>query len=398
MVPKRALPAMRNPLLEASQTPEYEDLVSRRRLGQTESRAKGKPPVIIDFAHLRAPLPQDLHGAELFGDDAPDAYYLMRRSSDGYVSATGMFKAAFPRATQADEQTERKYLQELGTTSKNETAGNIWVPPTHALQLAEQYGISTWIRALLDPAPVEKVPADAKKHIAMPPPFHPLTDNPLFTALTTTPAAPPTGGRGRGRLRSSSPGRSPAKKTASPRKGRTTKASAAAAAAAAAALDHLPPGVHFEAPSESTGDNKPGLPTMEEENIHVDVDTAHQTNGDLETSYTNVRVELPPKMEDMKEPESPEEMIARAKEMVETAERMAGGSDGSSAITKSIMRKRKADELEIDEEDEKVNGITRPSKKSKTLERQLRQEKIKSRAWTGLSITLAIGAILPYVL
>ncbi len=257
-----------------------------------------------------------------------------------------------------------------------------------ALQLAEQYGITTWIRALLDPAPVEKVAADAKKQISAPPPFHPLTDNPLFTQSTTAPA--PTGGRGRGRLRSSSPGRSPAKKAVSPRKGRTTKASAAAAAAAAAALDHLPPDVHLEAPSDGAGD-KHGLPPLDEETIHVDVNTAHQTNGDVDSSYTNVRVELPPKMSDMKEPESPEEMIARAKEMVSTAERLAGGGSGT---TKTI-RKRKADQIEVDDddEDEQVNGITRPSKKTKTLQHQLRQEKIKARAWTGLSLTLAIGCV-----
>jgi hypothetical protein len=110
MSTERTLPKKRNPLLAPERTPDRRqpypscvvtirltcfvdaELVSIRRLGQTDLSVKPgqvgtsnatKPENlgIFDYAHLRAPLPENLKSSEIFapipGKPNPGAYFLM---------------------------------------------------------------------------------------------------------------------------------------------------------------------------------------------------------------------------------------------------------------------------------------------------------------------------------
>lgn len=45
------------------------------------------------------------------------------------MSATGMFKIAFPWAKVEEERSERDYLKAREETSEDEIAGNVWISP-----------------------------------------------------------------------------------------------------------------------------------------------------------------------------------------------------------------------------------------------------------------------------
>lgn len=124
----RALPEGRNPQLEEANSPmcEYtysaclsrahtsnigrivdENLVERRCLGQTELKVKPgqvgttnatKPDNlgVLDYAHLRVPLPRDLSNSGIFVKQAnrkwPEAYFLMVRGNHSPTSQRGRAK------------------------------------------------------------------------------------------------------------------------------------------------------------------------------------------------------------------------------------------------------------------------------------------------------------------
>lgn len=385
MALSRHLPARTNPLM-TEEVPEYDQLVSRRRLGQTDlavragqvgtsNSTKPKNLGTFDYAHLRAPLPKGIMSG-IF-KPSPASYFLMRRSHDGYISATGMFKATFPYADVAEEETERKYIKSLETTSSDETAGNVWIPPQHALELAEEYQILPWIKALLDNKPIEiNLPKDATPKTISPPPKFLM---PQETLVAPTPT------RGRPR-RSASPS-----KIASPRKiAGSKRARKNAAQSESVKSESLEPS---EKPAPKSLQETLKAPSVKAESneepvVRVNIDTEVEVKGDVETTHTHVEVEMPAGSPELPLPEDTEAMIAKAKEMVDVAMKNQNGA----VISNSKKLKRKAEDEEKDDD----SAESARAKKAKVEATELRKEKIKTRALLGISATLAIGAAVQY--
>jgi len=390
MALNRHLPAKVNPLM-TEEIPAYDNLVARRRLGQTDLAVKAgqvgtsnstKPKNLgtFDYAHLRAPLPKGIISG-IF-KPSPASYFLMRRSHDGYISATGMFKATFPYAEVAEEEMERKYIKSLETTSTDETAGNVWIPPQHALELAEEYSILPWIKALLDNTPIEVNPTkdQSPKSIQSPPTF--LLPNEALAA--------PTPSRGRPR-RSVSPSKiaSPRKTAGSTRSRKTTNKASSEEPSAKLTSKNLQKALKAAAAETETQSSESLAEVKEEPVVRVNVDTDVEVKGDVETTHTHVEVEMPAGSPELPLPEDTEAMIAKAKEMVEAATKNVEANAESS-------KKRKAEEIEEEEEAEEGAESAAPAKKVK-VESELKKERVKTRALIGLSATLAIGAMIPYV-
>ncbi|KZZ95395.1 Transcription regulator HTH, APSES-type DNA-binding domain protein [Moelleriella libera RCEF 2490] len=400
------------------------ELVARRRLGQTKLTPKmvGGDEIesttlgVFDYAHLRAPMPKGIVSG-IF-KSSPNSYFLMRRSFDGYVSATGMFKATFPYAELSEEEAERKYIKSLPTTSSEETAGNIWIPPEQALILAEEYQISHWIKALLDPAKItmssnSSTSESPPKSISAPPKFDlAKAQGKSVPPSATSPTKSP-------RIRRSvSPSKATKRVPASPRK-RAPKSKAGSSEPAAVKAD-----VNGDSKTAKQSDAsiKPnGLspavvlePKGEDTTMKIRVDEVSKDAAGHETKHTVTEVDVPlPTTGRPPTAEETADMLAAAKEMVQMGkaedERHAAEqkksdetkakSDSATTTTATIRKsKRKAADISISEKDgETPSGTSEtpkeaePRAKKVKTEAEIRKDKVKNRALFGIGATVAVG-------
>ncbi|RAO69810.1 uncharacterized protein BHQ10_005822 [Talaromyces amestolkiae] len=411
----RSLPKQINPLILPDASPSFQDLLALRRLGKTHLTVKPgqigtsnatKPENLgpFEYAHLRAPLPKDLSGSEIFPSQTTkqDTYFLMRRSKDGYISATGMFKIAFPWAKAEEEKAEREYVKSKTETSIDETAGNLWISPLLALELAKEYQMLDWVRALLDSTDIIQTPASSKKPITPPPKFE---MPPLETLTELNPTS-----RTRSR-RSASPAKSSPRKTVSPRKSRapraTKESSVAATTAASASLQAALDGA-AEATDEPNGtvedtdavvtettEIKPKKSRSKkqaavDEKVTVNVESTTEIKGDIETTQTNVTVEMPVTLPDLPPAEDTQAMIAQAQKMVEEANKLQDQDATAESSSPKAAKKRKSDEVEEDE-DETADKRAQPTKKARVLEDKLRKERVRNRALVGVTAALTLA-------
>lgn len=420
MVSKRALPERNNPLLEPTDSTSTEILVERRRLGQTNlavkagiagvtSATKIENTGTFDYAHLRVPLPKDLAGSGIFTLNRtsvyPESYFLMRRSTDGYISATGMFKAGFPWASLREEEEERKYQKTFPSAGHEEVAGSVWIAPEEALALSDEYSMRHWIEALLDPAPIEKGNKDKlNTHIQMPPRF----DVHNATPVSLPPYASVPGRSTRARsTRSVSPSKTatPSRKMATPRKPRATRNAVKADSKAEESFESITPSSALQThiadtttPSDPTSASANGAVNeakedeVKEGTFHVEVQETTETADNVEITTTNVKLDVPYSHPELPEPEDPTEMIEKARRMVAEAKSPdAGASDGTIRVSKRRIEEV-MDAAELAEE-----RSSKAAKVACTTEQKLTKEKVTRRALVGVTVMVAIGTAFQYL-
>ncbi len=123
-----------------------------------------------------------------------------------------------------------------------------------------------------------------------------------------------------------------------------------------------------------------------EENVKVQIESEKHPSADggQDIEHTKVNIEMPSTHPDLEIPDDAESMLEKAREMVNVANEVGG------ARTTTPRTKRKAAELDSDGE----VAVGPLAKRAKKVELELRKEKIKRRAVTGIVASLAIGYVL----
>lgn len=270
-----------------------------------------------------------------------------------------------------------------------------------------------WVRALLDPTDIVQSPSSAKKQITPPPKF----DMPPIEAPIQLSAAATRLRRGRSA--------SPSKRAASPRKPRTTRATKEANVAATnAANASLQSSLEADAgsangtveqsvevdeeetksevvekPRTTTRSKKAAAPVEKEEEeeeekkVKVDVEESVDKGKDAQTKQTTFSVEMPVKfLPDAPSAEDTEQMIAKAREMVQEAVDSKATEEVPAESSSRGAQKRKTDDLSKDSEDEETKAAsTQRVKRAKVLEEKLKRERVRNRALVGVTAAFALA-------
>lgn len=291
-----------------------------------------------------------------------------------------------------------------------------------------------WVRALLDPSDIAQSPSSAKKQITPPPKFEIPEDE------------PPVGHRHR-RGRSASPSKSSPRKSRTTRITKDVTSTPSTNAANASLQSTLDISVSTatldagtipeleadtlselksagspskkprarkttrattaepeeetkeEAKEEKTEKKKVEKKTEKKEKkkeepqaepeveVAVATETAAEDTHTTEAVQPTISLDLPISLPEVPSAAETQEMIAKAKSMVEDAiKAQADGTPVKSAVT--VTKKRKPED---DEEEETSAEARQRAKKARVLENKLKQERVRNRSIFGVSVAFALA-------
>lgn len=292
-----------------------------------------------------------------------------------------------------------------------------------------------WVRALLDPTDIVQSPTSAKKQITPPPKFELPMDEPTS-------------------MRRSRRSASPSKKSTSPRKSRTARSAkdVMSTPSTAAANSNLQEALEMTASMEASA-NSPIRPVVLEEvevkevtvqgspekkkgrkpkkaaaeteegkqeedeeqkdkkkaekkekkktekpekkkketkeETEIEVTAAAPATDDAQkTTFT---LDMPISLPEVPSAAETQELIAKAKEMVEDA--IKSQADGAVAGSSSVKVTKKRKPVEEDDEETAAEAAQR-AKKAKVLEDKLKRERVRNRALFGVSAAFALAYVL----
>jgi ElaB/YqjD/DUF883 family membrane-anchored ribosome-binding protein len=149
------------------------------------------------------------------------------------------------------------------------------------------------------------------------------------------------------------------------------------------------------APTDSVASSVNGE-HKEADNVRIEVQETVEKDGEVETTTTNVKVDVPADHPELPTPEDPTKLIEEAKRMVEEARELERGAAGGAAES-AKKPKRKAAELIKDDDSEAAERPAKHAKTAYTAEQKMTKEKVTRRALTGFVIMGAIGFVVQSV-